>query len=107
MQLDVFTSLADDRLTAAEIARGISLPEERLSRLLNALVLTGLLVRDDVHFANSAEAREFLVKGRPAYVGGSHNLLAISGLLTCVPLNRLSLASRVPRTIFPVWTKPP
>lgn len=74
MQLDVFTALANDRLTVAEIAGRLSLPKDRLSRLLNALVLTGLLVRDDAHYANSAEAREFLVKGKPAYMFGSTDL---------------------------------
>jgi hypothetical protein len=74
MQLEVFTALAEGPRTAAEIAQSLGLAEDRLSRLLHALVLTGLLDHDDGRFANSAEAQTFLVKGRPGYIGGSHEL---------------------------------
>ncbi len=44
---------------------------ERLSRLLYALVVSGLLERRENGFANTREAATFLVKGLPGYVGGN------------------------------------
>jgi SAM-dependent methyltransferase len=75
MQLEVFSALGDECKTAAQIAAALSLDEERLARLLYALVLTGLLVHEDRRFANAPEARRFLVKGRPGYIGAMHELL--------------------------------
>jgi SAM-dependent methyltransferase len=48
--------------------------EDRLSRLLYALVVSGLLERRDGRFANTPEAAAFLVKGRPGYLGATHEL---------------------------------
>ncbi len=48
--------------------------EEKLAPLLYALVLTGLVELREEKFANSAEADEFLVKGRRRYLGGVHEL---------------------------------
>jgi SAM-dependent methyltransferase len=76
MQLEVFTALAGSQKTATEIAAQLSLDEGRLSRLLHALVLTGLLVHEGERFANSPEANRFLVKGKTAYLGGAHELIA-------------------------------
>jgi hypothetical protein len=49
--------------------------EERLSRLLYALAVCGLLERRGGGFANGPEAATFLVKGLPRYIGGAHELL--------------------------------
>jgi SAM-dependent methyltransferase len=76
MQLEIFTALAEGQKTATEIAARLSLDDERLSRLLYALVLSGLLVREGERFANSSEANRFLVKGKLDYLGGAHELLA-------------------------------
>jgi Dimerisation domain len=107
MQLDVFTAFADDSLTVAEIARKLSLPQGRLSRLLNALVVAGLLVRNGAYYGNSAEAREFLVKGKSAYVGGSHDLT--SELWSADLHTARSIISGEPGagSIFPASTRPP
>jgi hypothetical protein len=75
MQLEVFTHLADGSRSAAQLAASLGVAEERLSRLLYALVLAGLLERRDDGFANIPEATTFLVKGLPGYVGGVHELL--------------------------------
>jgi len=75
MQLEVFTALGDERRTAGEVAGLLGLDEERLARLLYALVLTGLLEHADGRFANAPEARRFLIKGRPRYIGAMHELL--------------------------------
>jgi hypothetical protein len=75
MQLELFTCLADGSLGTADLAERLGIAEQRLSRLLYALVLSGLLERQEDRFANTLEAATFLVKGRPEYVGGTHELL--------------------------------
>ena len=72
MQLDVFTPLKDGPLTAAQLADALSVNEEKLSRLLYALVTANLLTVEGDRFANTPEAQQFLVKGQPTYLGGRH-----------------------------------
>ena len=74
MELDLFSHLTQGPRSAAMLATDLGVDENRLSRLLYALVLTNLLTHENGHFANSAEAAEFLVKGRPRYIGGGHEL---------------------------------
>jgi len=76
MQLEVFTHLADGPRSVDELAMALGVRENRLSRLLYALVATGLLEQRESNFANSDEAASFLVKGRPDYLGDAHGLLA-------------------------------
>jgi hypothetical protein len=75
LALGVFTGLGDGPRDAAALAARIGCAEERLQRLLHALVVAGLLEkRADGCFANTAEADAFLVEGRPGYRGGAHPL---------------------------------
>jgi len=76
VQLDLFTALADGPRSAAQLGGMLSLAENRLSRLLYALVAAGLLERGDEGFSNTAEADRFLVRGRSDFLGGGHELLA-------------------------------
>ena len=72
MQLDVFTPLKDGPLAAAQLADALDVNEEKLSRLLYALVTANLLTVAGDRFANTPEAQQFLVKGQPTYLGGRH-----------------------------------
>jgi SAM-dependent methyltransferase len=72
MQLDVFTPLKDGPLTAAQLANMLGVNAEKLSRLLYALVIANLLTVKGDRFANTPEAQQFLVKGKPTYLGGRH-----------------------------------
>ncbi len=72
MQLDVFTPLKDGPLSAEHLAQALGVQPAKLRRLLYALVVSGLLTVDGERFANTPEANEFLVRGRPAYRGGTH-----------------------------------
>lgn len=74
MELDVFSPLAKGPRSAAMLAAELGVDGERLSRLLYALVLTNLITHENGHFTNSPEATEFLVKGKPRYIGGGHEL---------------------------------
>jgi len=76
MELDVFTALAEGPRAAAELAQALGVAEDRLARLLFALVAAGLLERKDDGFGNTAEAQSFLVRDRPGFLGGGHELLA-------------------------------
>jgi SAM-dependent methyltransferase len=72
MQLEVFTALGDEALSAAEAAARLDVKVSKLEPLLYALVAAGLLTVETDRFLNTAEAREFLVKGRPRYLGSAH-----------------------------------
>ncbi len=76
MQLDVFTPLKDGPLTCAEIADVIGVRSDKLGPLLYALVNADLLTIAQDRFSNTPESDEFLVRGRPRYYGGRHELLS-------------------------------
>jgi SAM-dependent methyltransferase len=76
MQLEIFTHLAERPRSAADLAITLDVEADRLSRLLHALVVSGLLEKRQDGFANKNEAAAFLVKGRVGYLGGVHELLS-------------------------------
>ena len=76
MQLGVFTALGEAELSAQEIAAKIGCDAGRLSRLLYALTLIGLLEVTDGRFRNGPEAAEVLVAGKPGYIGGAHEVIS-------------------------------
>lgn len=77
MQLDLFSAIGDEARTPEEIAKRLGVESERLERLLFALTLAGLLeTREGGRFRNGAEARAFLVRGKPCFIGGEHELLS-------------------------------
>ena len=69
MKLDLFTPLGDGPRNAEQIASAIGVGAAKLKPLLYALVTTGLLTVDGDLFSNSPEADEFLVHGKPIYMG--------------------------------------
>jgi predicted O-methyltransferase YrrM len=76
MQLDLFTPLKDGPLRADQIAASLGVQEAKLSPLLYALVVVGLLTVEDGLFANTAEADYYLVRGRPSYRGQRHKFFS-------------------------------
>ena len=72
MQLDLFTPLTDGPMTAAQLAAALDVDPAKLGLLLYQLVNTGLLAVENGRFANTEEADQFLVRGKPAYMGGAH-----------------------------------
>ena len=73
-RLDLFTPLQHGPLSAAQLADALGVEPDRLSVLLYVLVAGGLLAVEEGRFANTAEAQEYLVRGRPAYQGDRHGL---------------------------------
>jgi hypothetical protein len=72
MQLDLFTPLDTGPLTADELAAALAVDAGKLSLLLYALVVAGLLTVEGGRFANTAETAQFLVRGKPRYMGSNH-----------------------------------
>jgi ubiquinone/menaquinone biosynthesis C-methylase UbiE len=72
MQLDVFTPLKDGPLSAEHLAQALQVHSAKLTPLLYALVAAGLLTVDGDCFANTSETDYVLVRGRPAYRGGTY-----------------------------------
>lgn len=70
-ELDVFSALADGALTAEELATKSGAQQEPLRLVLESCVDAGLLTRDGNRFVNTPTAETFLVRGRPAYLGGA------------------------------------
>jgi cyclopropane fatty-acyl-phospholipid synthase-like methyltransferase len=76
MELDVFTPLKDGPLTAEQLAGELGVTAAKLQPVLAMLVTAGLLTADGERFANTEEAAQHLVRGRPAYMGSVYELWA-------------------------------
>jgi hypothetical protein len=71
-QLDVFTPLDDGPLRADDLALACGVDAGKLSLLLYALAVAGLLSVEDGRFANTPETAHFFVRGKPSYIGSTH-----------------------------------
>ena len=76
MQLDLFTPLANRSLSCEQLANAIGVDPARLRPLLYVLVVAELLQVEQERFSNTAVADHHLVRGKPAYMGGVHELWA-------------------------------
>jgi predicted O-methyltransferase YrrM len=68
-ELGIFDALAQGPLTANELSSRLGTAARSTELLLNACVAQGLLEKSGGKYANSPAADEFLVKGKPGYVG--------------------------------------
>jgi hypothetical protein len=69
IEFELPTLLASGSLRLAEIARALDMQELAAESFLNACVALGLLERDGDEYRNSALAEQFLVQGRPSFLG--------------------------------------
>jgi SAM-dependent methyltransferase len=76
IELDLFTPLKDGPLTLEQLASATGVQAVKLRPLLYALVVAGLLTLEENLFANTREAGHYLVRGKPAYLGGLGELTA-------------------------------
>jgi predicted O-methyltransferase YrrM len=67
----VFSALTGDGLTAPELAARSGAQAEPMRMVLESCVDLGLLARDGERFRNTPTAETFLVRGRPAFLGGA------------------------------------
>ena len=109
MQLDLFTPIAEEALTAEELAARLGVDANRLSRLLYALTAAGLLAEEDGRFRSGPEAREFLARGGRATWAARTSSSPRSGRRTCIPPSRSAPAGRGRRTTgsSPTRRRPP
>lgn len=76
MQLDLFSALKDNSLSADRIAEALGVGPVKLKPLLYALVAAGLLTSEGDLFSNTSESDRFLVNGEPAFIGWRHRLFS-------------------------------
>lgn len=85
VQLDVFTIIGDQELDAETAAEKLHADPRALTMLLNALTAMNLLKKSGLLYANTPEARTFLSKTSPGYIGyiikHHHHLVASWGQL--------------------------
>lgn len=70
IELNIFTILDKKMLYANEIAIKAQANERAIERLLNALVALGFLKKIHGKFYNSEAASQYLVEGKPEFMGG-------------------------------------
>ncbi len=69
-ELDLFSVIGNEEKTSSEISEMLHIDERAADRLLNALVVIGLIEKSKNKFSNSPLAGKFLVKSSPAFMGG-------------------------------------
>ena len=69
VKLDLFSAIDAKPKTAVEVAQRIGADARTLELLMNALVATGALTKDNDRFANTSVAQTHLVKTSPSYIG--------------------------------------
>lgn len=108
MELDVFTPLKEGPLTPEQLADVLGVRAAKLKPVLAVLVATGLLTAEHGRFANSPEADQFLVRGRPSYMGSvyelwsdlwSAELKTAQSVRTGIPQARHDFASMSPEAL--------
>src|SRR5947209_4276423 len=70
VELGVFTALATQPATAAELRDSLGLHDRGAADFLDALVALGFLERSDGRYRNSPDAELFLDRAKPSYIGG-------------------------------------
>jgi C-methyltransferase len=68
--LDVFSQLAPGALSVETVATRIHCPPRSTRILLDSLAALGLIVKTGSVYALAPAANQFLVKGKPTYIGG-------------------------------------
>ena len=85
VELNLFTVLEGHLITSKDMAEQIDADARATDRLMNALVAAGFLRKTKEKFYNTEHASEYLVKGKPGYMGGlmhTNHLYKTWGTLT-------------------------
>jgi predicted O-methyltransferase YrrM len=69
-ELGIFTALDDEKKASIDVAALIGADARATDRLMNALVVCGLLIKENNLFMNDAFAAKYLVKGKMDYLAG-------------------------------------
>ncbi|MFU2210676.1 methyltransferase family protein [Solidesulfovibrio sp. C21] len=76
LEIDLFSALEAGPLPLAELAARTGTLPHRLEPLLDGLTAQGILTREDVGYAATPAASEYLVPGKPLYQGPAMMLLS-------------------------------
>jgi len=77
VELDIFTILDKHMLPSKEVAAKINTNERATDRLMNALTALGFLRKVRGKFYNCENASQYLVKGKPEFMGGLYHSLGL------------------------------
>ncbi|MEK7468119.1 MAG: methyltransferase [Planctomycetota bacterium] len=105
IQLGVFGALAKGPRAAAQVAAAVRCPERSAAILCDALASTGLLHKESRRYRLSLDAAQFLVPGRPGYVGGAARILCDPALWDA--FGRFAQAVRHGGTVLPFHAETP
>jgi 2-polyprenyl-3-methyl-5-hydroxy-6-metoxy-1,4-benzoquinol methylase len=83
IELDIFSHIADNAASAAEIAQRAKTSERGMRILCDYITLQGFLIKTDGRYSNSPTAQVFLNKRSPAYIGSIANFLAHPRIMEC------------------------
>jgi hypothetical protein len=70
IELGVFTELAAEPMTCAELSSRLALHSRGARDFFDALVALGMLARENGRYANTPSSAAFLDRAKPAYIGG-------------------------------------
>ncbi len=70
IELKIFTTLEKHMLTSNEVAEKLNTDPRATDRLMNALCAMGLLKKIHNKFYNSESANNYLIEGKPEFMGG-------------------------------------
>ena len=82
VELDVFSGIAQDKTTPAELATWSRAAERGVRILCDYLVVIGLLTKSDGRYALTPDSAAFLDRASPAYLGGATEFLLSPQLLS-------------------------
>ncbi|NJD22360.1 MAG: acetylserotonin O-methyltransferase [Melioribacter sp.] len=77
VELNLFTVLDKHMMHSKEVAEKINADERATDRLMNALVALGFLRKVRGKFYNCENASQYLVKGKPEFMGGLYHSLGL------------------------------
>ena len=75
-------------ISAEEVAKMLGTKTEPTSRLLDMLVITGVITKDGGKYVNTSLAEEYLVEGKPTYMGDFYAMaieMNIEGMVAKMP----------------------
>jgi SAM-dependent methyltransferase len=113
LDLDVFSAVAETKGSAAEVAMRCAASERGIRILCDSLVINGFLTKTNGRYALVPDTAPFLVKGSPAYLGESLELLLSPDLVAgfrdlagCVRQGGTTVSAHgTMETQHPVWVK--
>lgn len=111
IDLELFTAIGRDTLTAAELAQRCGCPERGIRIIADYLTIHGFLTKTDGRYALTPDSAFFLDRQSPAYLGGSARFFfapgiseAFSELATTIRSGRLHTSEKgTTAPDHPVW----